>query len=101
MIYLIDTSAWVEYLKGSAKGTTVKKIVDDSTNLLVVHSLIFSELASKLERQHQSTLVIYDILGFGNLKLVDSLPLSSALEAVNFMLASRNRKGEYHWLTSY
>jgi predicted nucleic acid-binding protein len=81
MICLIDTSAWVEYLKGSVKGARIKDIVDNQSNILIVHSVVLSELASKLARDGKSTLVIYDVLGLGNLKLVDELPLNSALDA--------------------
>ncbi len=32
VLYLLDTYAWIEYLIGSDKGKTVKKIIDESSN---------------------------------------------------------------------
>ena len=49
--YIIDTSALVEYLKGTEKGLKIKQIIEDGTNDIAFPSVVLAELVSKLERE--------------------------------------------------
>ena len=44
--YVIDTSGWIEYLKGTDLGWKVKEIVEDEKNTIITPALAITELAS-------------------------------------------------------
>ena len=54
MKYLIDTSAWIEYLNGSESGEKVNKILKNRNEIYVI-SLIISEVISKVKRKEGDT----------------------------------------------
>ena len=49
--YLIDSSVWVEYLVGSAKGIKVRNIIEE--NSISTSILSIAELADKFEREEK------------------------------------------------
>lgn len=49
--YVVDSWAWVEYLRGSKAGQLVKKELD-SGNELLTNAMSLAELTSKLRREH-------------------------------------------------
>ncbi len=49
--YLIDSSIWIEYLAGSAKGIKIKNIVDEKS--IATSILSIAELADKFEREEK------------------------------------------------
>jgi|SRR3989304_10581586 len=61
MKYLIDTSAWIEYLNGSESGEKVNKILKNRNEIYVI-SLIISEMISKVRRKEGDTDLAYDCI---------------------------------------
>ncbi len=51
MKYLIDTSAWIEYLEGSEKGQKVNEILKEEKNEIYSIPLIVAEIVSKVKRK--------------------------------------------------
>jgi len=49
--YLIDSSLWIEYLAGSAKGIKVKNIIEEKS--IATSILSIAELADKFEREEK------------------------------------------------
>ena len=50
--YILDSSAWCEYLKGSEKGTKIHQLVDNGLTAITLLSV--AELADKYERESRS-----------------------------------------------
>ncbi|HLC78013.1 MAG TPA: PIN domain-containing protein [Candidatus Nanoarchaeia archaeon] len=75
MKYLVDTSAWIEYLDGSKIGEEVNKILK-GTNEIYVISLIVSELVSKVKRKNGNADTAYDCI-IKNSKIFDITPRTS------------------------
>jgi len=44
MNYIIDTSAWIEYIKGSKKGEVLKKIFENNTNKVITLECSIAEI---------------------------------------------------------
>ena len=47
---VVDTSALIEYVYGTEKGKTVKNIIEEKENLVLIPSIVIAEFTSKLER---------------------------------------------------
>ena len=47
---VVDTSALFEYVYGTDKGATVKNIIEEKQNLVLIPSIVIAELTSKLVR---------------------------------------------------
>lgn len=62
MKYLLDTSAWIEYLEGSQIGEKVSKILQSSECEIVTISLIIAETISKVKRKGGDVESAYNIL---------------------------------------
>lgn len=71
MKYLIDTSAWIEYLDGSKSGEKVDKILKDHE--IYVISLIISEVVSKVKRKKGNVDLAYDCI-IKNSKIFEITP---------------------------
>lgn len=69
MNYLIDTSAWIEYLEGSEKGKKVYSIIEENKNEIFTISLIIAELISKMQRKHSKAESAFNIIS--SCKLID------------------------------
>lgn len=50
--YLIDTSAWIEYFKGTREGLKAQGILEDNTKTCFHCRIILAELASKTIRDN-------------------------------------------------
>ena len=50
--YLIDSSAWVEYLGGSSRGKKISNLIE--TENIATSIISIAELADKAEREQQS-----------------------------------------------
>ncbi len=72
MKYIIDTSAWIEYLNGSRSGESVNKILRDENEIYVI-SLIISEVVSKVKRKGGSVDLAYDCI-IKNSRIFDITP---------------------------
>jgi predicted nucleic acid-binding protein len=58
MNYLIDSSAWIEYLNGSSAGEEVNKVLKGKNDIFVI-SQIISEVVSKVEREKGNSELAY------------------------------------------
>ena len=61
MKYLIDTSAWIEYLEGSVSGEEVNKILKKENEIYTI-SLIIAEIVSKIKRKKGNIDLAYDCI---------------------------------------
>jgi len=61
MKYIIDSSAWIEYLEGSKSGEIVNKILDEDNEIFII-PLIISEVISKTKRKKQNYELAYETL---------------------------------------
>ncbi len=50
-IYLIDSSAWIEYFEGSKLGSIVRQILNDGSSVVYLPSIVITEVTSKLIRK--------------------------------------------------
>lgn len=50
--YVVDSSAWYEYLDGSEKGLKIHKLIDEGATAITI--LGVAELADKFERENKS-----------------------------------------------
>ena len=51
--FLIDSSAWIEYFKGTNLGKKVKEILEDSNNQILTPKIVIAEVTSKIARSGQ------------------------------------------------
>ncbi|MEX2017616.1 MAG: PIN domain-containing protein [Candidatus Pacearchaeota archaeon] len=72
MKYIIDTSAWIEYLDGSKSGEKVNKILKENNEIYVI-SVIISEVVSKVKRKGGNADLAYDCI-IKNSKVFDITP---------------------------
>ncbi len=49
--FVVDSWAWVEYLKGSERGELVKKMLEDEDNNCFTSLIVISEVVSAIKRQ--------------------------------------------------
>lgn len=59
---VVDSSAWMEYLTGSAKGARARKLIDDPSNNIYVSALALAEMTSKIIREGKSAHAALDIV---------------------------------------
>lgn len=52
--YVIDSFAWIEYLKGSNRGMAVRKILEDAKNENSTPMIVLSEVVSSIKRQNMN-----------------------------------------------
>lgn len=52
--YAVDASAWIEYLDGSLKGETVKRILEDKSTESYTCAVTYAEVISKFIRQNKN-----------------------------------------------
>lgn len=62
MKYLVDSSAWIEYLEGSASGETVHAILQEKSNEIFVISLNIAEVVSKVKRMKKNSDLAYEVV---------------------------------------
>ncbi len=72
MKYLIDTSAWIEYLNGSQEGEKVNTILNKKEEIYVL-SIIICEVVSKVKRMNNNVEIAYSAL-IKNSKIFDITP---------------------------
>jgi predicted nucleic acid-binding protein len=51
--YVIDSYAWIEYLRGSAEGDVVRKIVENKDNDILTVSVSIAEVISAVKRENK------------------------------------------------
>lgn len=72
MRYIIDTSAWIEYLSGSKGGEAVNEILKEGNEIYAI-SLIISEVVSKVKRKGANVDLAYDCI-IKNSKIFEITP---------------------------
>ncbi len=72
MKYLIDSSAWIEYLEGSEAGEKVHKILKENNEIFIV-SIIIAEVISKVKRKGLNTELAYESI-IKNSNILDLSP---------------------------
>jgi predicted nucleic acid-binding protein len=89
--YLIDSSAWIEYLKGTALGEKIKSIVEKEKIATCVLSI--AELSDKFARENES----FDKLSafIRNKSAIISLTYAVCLESGKLKAAQRPVKKEF------
>jgi len=60
--YVIDASAWVEYLIGSRAGEKVRSVLDAENSEIYTCAVTVAEVVSKTAREGQDFEVAYDVL---------------------------------------
>ena len=51
--YVVDSSAWIEYLRGSELGIKVKSIIEDRSNTCLTPNIVAAEVISKVIRANE------------------------------------------------
>lgn len=72
MIYLIDSSAWIDYLRGSELGKKVREILLEENEVYVI-SIIISEVVSKIKRDNGDVEIAYRSI-ISNSKIAEITP---------------------------
>jgi len=72
MKYLVDSSAWIEYLRGSSAGKKVHDILEGDNSVIVI-PIIISEVIGKVKRDNQNIEIAYDSI-INNAKIVELTP---------------------------
>lgn len=72
MRYLVDTSAWVEYLEGGKIGRDVQEILKGENEILIL-PLIIAEVISKTKRNKSNVEVAYESM-IKNSKVLEITP---------------------------
>ena len=78
MKYLIDTSAWIEYLEGSEIGEEVNKILENKNNEIFIIDLIIAETISKVKRKKRDVDSAFRITNNAKIINIDSLTAKEA-----------------------
>ena len=73
MRYLIDSSAWIEYLDGGASGEKVNKIIKEENNEILTLALNISEVISKTKRMNRNADLAYESI-ISNAEFFDITP---------------------------
>ena len=73
MRYLIDSSAWIEYLDGGASGEKVNKIIKEENNEIITLALNISEVISKTKRMNRNADLAYESI-ISNAEFFDITP---------------------------
>ena len=90
MRYLIDSSAWIEYLKGSKTGEKVNKILKENEEIFVL-SIIIAEVVSKIERESLNSQLAYESM-IKNAKIFDITPKISKEAGLLHAKIKQNQK---------
>jgi len=61
MRFIVDSSAWIEYLEGSKKGEKVDKILTGDNEILILN-LNISEVVSKVKRKGGNAELAYEAM---------------------------------------
>ena len=72
MKYIIDSSAWIEYLKGSKEGEKVNILLKENEEVFIL-SIIIAEVVSKVERESLNSQIAYESM-IKNAKIFDITP---------------------------
>lgn len=72
MRYLIDSSAWIEYLEGGKSGEKVNKILKENEEIFIL-SLNIAEVISKVKRKLMNYELAYESM-IKNAKIIDITP---------------------------
>ena len=72
MKYLIDSSAWIEYLEGSRTGEKIHKILEEDNEIFVL-SVIIAEVISKVKRKSLDPQLAYESM-IKNARILDITP---------------------------
>lgn len=72
MVYIIDTSAWIEYLEGSSRGEKVNELLTRHEGVYII-PIILSEVISKTKRLKGDTELAYNSL-IKNTKIFEITP---------------------------
>lgn len=72
MSYIIDTSAWIEYLEGSAKGEKIHNILKEKEEVFTL-SIIIAEVISKTKKKKANIEIAYNAL-ISNTKIFEITP---------------------------
>ena len=49
--YIVDSSAWIEYLEATPQGSKVAKIIEAESNEIITPNIVVAEVASKIIRK--------------------------------------------------
>lgn len=52
--FIIDSSAWIEYFKGTANGLKFRKLIESGANNCFFSNIILAEVVSKSKREEQN-----------------------------------------------
>ena len=88
MKVVIDTFAWIEYLKGSARGIEVKNILESDENEAYTSVISIAEISSRLKRENEDFELAYSEI----LKLSKVYSISNELAKESGMLHAETRK---------
>ena len=61
MKYLVDSSAWIEYLEGSTKGEKVNEILKEDHEIIVL-PINIAEVISYISRKEGNSDLAYDVI---------------------------------------
>ncbi len=90
--YILDSSAWIEYLGGSIKGTQVAKLLE--TRAIGTSIIAIAELADKFEREDRNFEKTLTFIQGKSLILPFTLSIAcSAAKIKKEMRAKRNKFG--------
>ncbi|MEK6928554.1 MAG: PIN domain-containing protein [Nanoarchaeota archaeon] len=78
MKYLIDTSAWIEYLEGSEKGENVNALFNNEDNEITTIPLIIAEVISKVTRKKGNIGSAFALLSSCVLLAIDGITAKEA-----------------------
>lgn len=72
MKYIIDSSAWIEYLQGSSAGEKVNTILNNNNEIISI-PLIIAEVISKVKRNNENVELAYESIT-NNTKIFEITP---------------------------
>ena len=73
MKYLIDSSAWIEYLEGSVSGEKVNEILQEKEHEIFVIYVNIAEVVSKVKRMKKDFELAYNVI-ISNSKILNVTP---------------------------
>ena len=73
MRFLLDSSAWIEYILGSSKGEEVFEILKQNQDEVYSLSLILAEIVSKFKREKQDFSLAFRIIS-SNSRILEVSP---------------------------
>ena len=72
MRFIVDSSAWIEYLNGSEAGETVNKIIQEDNEIFIL-PLNIAEVTSKIKRTKRNVDVAYNSM-ISNALVLEATP---------------------------